>query len=84
MSATFATITRLLRGIKFMAPSPVWGHANVTRRGECKIALYQNCSDNELSELTDEEKAEVKPEVPVAVLDGFKVKIRNIFGRYFE
>ena len=46
--------------------------------------VYSNYSDKELSELTDEERAEVKMEVPVAVLDGFKVKIRNIFGRYFE
>ena len=46
--------------------------------------IYQNYSDNELSELTDAERAEVKMEIPVAVLDGFKVKIRNIFGWYFE
>ncbi len=46
--------------------------------------VYQNYSDKELSELTDEERAEVQMEVPVAVLDGFKVKIRNIFGWYFE
>ncbi|MBQ6005700.1 MAG: Uma2 family endonuclease [Selenomonadaceae bacterium] len=46
--------------------------------------VYQNYSDDELSELTDEERAEVELEVPVAVLDGFKVKIRNIFGWYFE
>ena len=46
--------------------------------------VYSNYSDKELSELTEEERAEVKMEVPVAVLDGFKVKIRNIFGRYFE
>ena len=46
--------------------------------------VYQNYSDDELSNLTDEERAEVKMEVPVAVLDGFKVKIRNIFGWYFE
>ena len=46
--------------------------------------VYQNYSDEELSELTDEERAEVQMEVPVAVLDGFKVKIRNIFGWYFE
>ncbi len=55
---------------------------------------YENWSDDELAELeesrdlSDEEKAELKaqykPEVPVAVLDGFKVKIRNIFGWYFE
>ena len=46
--------------------------------------VYQNYSDDELKELTDEERAEVKMEIPVAVLDGFKVKIRNIFGWYFE
>lgn len=46
--------------------------------------VYQNYSDEELSELTDEERAEVKFEIPVAVLDGFKVKIKNIFGWYFE
>ena len=46
--------------------------------------VYQNYSDDELSELTEDERSEVKMEVPVAVLDGFKVKIRNIFGWYFE
>ena len=46
--------------------------------------LYQNYSDIELEELSEEERVEVKMEVPVAVLDGFKVKIRNIFGWYFE
>ena len=46
--------------------------------------IYFNYSDAELSELTDAERAEVKMEIPVAVLDGFKVKIRNIFGWYFE
>ncbi len=46
--------------------------------------IYQNYSDDELKQLTDEERAEVKMEVPVTVLDGFKVKIRNIFGWYFE
>ena len=46
--------------------------------------VYQNYSDDELKELTDKERAEVKMEVPVAVLDGFKVKIKNIFGWYFE
>ena len=46
--------------------------------------VYQNYSDEELSELTEEERVEIKMEVPVAVLDGFKVKIRNIFGWYFE
>jgi len=46
--------------------------------------VYHNYSDDELSAMTDDERAEVKMEVPVAVLDGFKVKIRNIFGCYFE
>ncbi len=46
--------------------------------------VYSNYSDKELSALTEEERAEVKMEIPVAVLDGFKVKIRNIFGWYFE
>lgn len=46
--------------------------------------VYQNYSDDELKNLSDEERAEVKMEIPVAVLDGFKVKIRNIFGWYFE
>lgn len=46
--------------------------------------VYQNYSDDELAELTDDERTKVEMEIPVAVLDGFKVKIRNIFGRYFE
>ena len=46
--------------------------------------VYQNYSESELKELTDEERAAVKSEIPVAVLDGFKVKIKNIFGWYFE
>ena len=46
--------------------------------------LYQNWSEDELARLTDEERAEVEFEVPVGVLDGFKVKIKNIFGWYFE
>lgn len=46
--------------------------------------VYQNYSDDELNELTETERAEVQMEVPVGVLDGFKVKIRNIFGWYFE
>ena len=46
--------------------------------------VYQNYSDDELSKLTDEERSDIEMEVPVAVLDGFKVKIRNIFGWYFE
>ena len=46
--------------------------------------VYQNYKDNDLENMTDEERAEVQFEIPVAVLDGFKVKIRNIFGWYFE
>ena len=48
---------------------------------------YENWSENDLeerAELPEEERPEVQMEVPVAVLDGFKVKIRNIFGWYFE
>ena len=46
--------------------------------------IYQNYSAEELEELTDTERAEIKSEVPVAVLDGFKVKIKNIFGWFLE
>ena len=46
--------------------------------------VYQNYSENDLANMTDEERVEVEMEIPVAVLDGFKVKIRNIFGWYFE
>ena len=46
--------------------------------------IYQNYPDAELKNLTEEERAEIKFEIPVAVLNGFKVKIRNIFSRYFE
>ena len=46
--------------------------------------IYHNYSAEELNELTDEEREEIKLEVPVNVLDGFKVKIKNIFGWYFE
>lgn len=46
--------------------------------------LYQNWSEDELLRLTDEERAQVEFEVPVSILDGFKVKIKNIFGWYFE
>ena len=46
--------------------------------------LYQNWNEDELARLTDEERAAVKFEVPVNVLDGFKVKIKNIFSWYFE
>ena len=45
---------------------------------------YENWSDDELAQLSDAERGEIQPEVPVNVLDGFKVKIRNIFGWYFE
>ena len=46
--------------------------------------LYQNWSDNELARLPEDERAQVEFEVPVDILDGFKVKIKNIFGWYFE
>ena len=46
--------------------------------------VYHNYPEDELKELTDEERAEVKFEIPVAVLDDFKVKIKNIFGWYIE
>ena len=46
--------------------------------------VYHNCSEDELNEMTDEERAAVKFEMPVNVLDGFKVKIKNIFNWYFE
>ena len=46
--------------------------------------IYFNYSEDELKELTDEERAEVKFEIPVKILDGFTIKIKNIFGRYFE
>ena len=55
------------------------------REGKYELAgHYENWSDDELLTLTEDERAEVEMEIPVAVLDGFKVKIRNIFGRYFE
>ena len=46
--------------------------------------VYQNYSKEELEKLTDEERAEVSTEIPVKVLDGFTIKIKNIFGWYFE
>ena len=46
--------------------------------------IYFNCTDSDLKEMNEEDRAAVKLEIPVAVLDGFKVKIRNIFGWYFE
>ena len=55
------------------------------RNGKYELdGVYVNYSDDELERLNDEERASVKLEIPVAVLDGFKVKVRNIFGRYFE
>ena len=46
--------------------------------------LYQNWSADELTRLSEDERAQVESEIPVDVLDGFKVKIKNIFGWYFE
>ena len=46
--------------------------------------IYHNYSEDELSELTDEEISAIKTEVPVTILDGFKVKIKNIFGWFIE
>lgn len=46
--------------------------------------IYINYTDDDLKNMTDEERADVQMEVPVNILDGFKVKIRNIFGWYFE
>lgn len=46
--------------------------------------LYQNWSDDELARLPEDERAQIESEVPVDILDGFKVKIKNIFGWYFE
>ena len=55
------------------------------REGKYELAgHYENWSDDELLTLTEEERAKIEMEIPVAVLDGFKVKIRNIFGWYFE
>ena len=45
---------------------------------------YQLYDENEWSELTDEERAAVKLEVPVNVLDGFSVKVKNVFGWFIE
>ena len=57
----------------------------ILREGKYELdEVYSNYTEKELTELTDEERAEVKMEVPVAVLDGFKIKVRNIFGWYFE
>ena len=46
--------------------------------------LYQNWSANDLELLSEKERAAVEFEVPVDVLDGFKVKIKNIFSWYIE
>ena len=57
----------------------------ILREGKYELdEVYSNYTEKELTELTDEERAEVKMEIPVAVLDGFKIKVRNIFGWYFE
>lgn len=60
----------------------------ILRDGEYELdGHYENWSEDELAEraeLPEEEQPEVKMEIPVAVLDGFTVKIRNIFGWYFE
>ena len=45
---------------------------------------YENWSDDELLTISEDERAKIEMEIPVDVLDGFKVKIRNIFGWYFE
>jgi len=48
---------------------------------------YENWSEHDLEEredLPEEERPPVEMEIPVGVLDGFKVKIKNIFGWYFE
>ena len=45
---------------------------------------YENYSEDELARLTDEERATVELEVPVTILDDFKVKVKNIFGWYPE
>ena len=45
---------------------------------------YENWSEDQLIRLPEEERATIPSEVPVAMLDGFTVKIKNIFGWYFE
>lgn len=45
---------------------------------------YENWSEDQLLRLPEEERAEIKREIPVAVLDSFTVKIKNIFGWVFE
>ena len=55
------------------------------REGKYELSgHYENWREEELTCIPEEERMEIKMEIPVAVLDGFKVKIRNIFGRYFE
>ena len=46
--------------------------------------IYLNYTADELEELTDEERAQVKFDVPVNVLDGFSVKVKNVFGWFLE
>ena len=59
--------------------------AYILRDGKYELGgHYENWSDDQLLTLTDDERATIELEVPVTVLDGFKVKIRNIFGWYFE
>ena len=62
--------------------------AYILRDGKYELGgHYENWIDDELAEraeLPEDEQPEVKMEIPVDVLDGFKVKIRNIFGWYFE
>lgn len=45
---------------------------------------YENWSYDELLQISEDERAKIEMEILVDVLDGFKVKIRNIFGWYFE
>ena len=55
------------------------------RNGKYELdGVYIDYSDDELERLTDEERAAVQTEIPVAVLNGFTLKIKNIFWRYFE
>ena len=55
------------------------------RKGKYELSgHYENYSESDFEYMTDEDRGAVEMEVPVAVLDGFKVKIRNIFGWYFE
>ena len=55
------------------------------RNGKYELGgQYENWSDDELLQISEDERAKIEMEIPVDVLDGFKVKIRNIFGWYFE